>query len=180
MKPVIPVPACLLLLVFCFPRCGQRENPHRIYTDADSLLELTMELQSRISSPEIQRLQEFQELINQDLELIESFPEENPSLVRYRELSIGLGQCMQACNQFHEEAFMLESSLREIMDLSHLKDADLKSLESRLQFESENLKDLSQRIDSSIRLALRQAETFYSLKPEIDQIKQQYTPDPIP
>ena len=144
-----------------------------VYSQADSLLTLTLKLQSRIGSPEIQRLHQFQAEINNDLMVLAELDNADTSLLRYRELNNGLGQCMQTCNNFHEEAFMLESSLREIIEQSGEKNADLKMLEDRLVYETENYNELFVRTDSSLKLIKLQAGIFYELKPEIDKIKQQ-------
>ena len=139
-----------------------------------------MDLQSRISSPGIQRLHDFENEISNDLAILSDTPEEDASMVKYLELYNGLGNCMQACNQFHEEAFLLENSLLDIIDQVQGKKPDRHTLIARLQFEKDNLRDLSTRIDSSLYLALQQAETFYSLKPEINKIKEQFFPEPDP
>ena len=165
------------ILILC-SQCGQKEDPHELYSKADSILSLTLYLQSRLGSPEIQRLHDFEDEINSDLAVLSRLHEEDTSLSKYLELHNGLGQCMQACNQFHEEAFFLESSLREIMDKVESNDSDLQSLEDLLKFELDNYLDLSIRIDSSMALAIRQAEIFYSLKPEIEKIKE--LTEPIP
>ncbi|MFC2112065.1 hypothetical protein ACFLTA_02250 [Bacteroidota bacterium] len=169
-------------IVFFLSQCGQKEDPNKLYTTADSLVNLALDLQSRIGSPDIQRLHDFEEEITLDLEMLTQLPEKDTSILKYLTLQNGLGQCMHACNQYHEEAFLLESSLREIMEQVESKEANLKDLEKMLDFEIENYIDLSKRIDSSLDLAIHQAETFYSLKPEIDKIKQglDSLADPIP
>lgn len=175
---------CCLYLVVCFTRCRQQEKEHEIYATADSLIGLTLVLQSRIGSPEIHRMHNFQEEINEDLVILAPAPEEDTTIVKYLELHNVLGQCMQACNQYHEEAFLLETSLHEIMDQVQSKDADPEKLHELLQFEIDNYEDLSSRIDSSMDIAIRQAGIFYTLKPEIDRmmkrIVQAQVPDPIP
>ena len=177
MRSAAAFPACLLFLI-CFCQCRQPGQQHRIFITADSLLNLTLELQSRIGSPEIRRLHEFQEEINGDLSALSGYTEENAAYAGYLGLYEGLGQCMQACNQFHEEAFLLESALREIMEQIQMKETDPRDLEELLQFETENYQDLQVRIDSSIELAVRQAELFYTLKPEIDKLREQIEPVP--
>ena len=124
------------------------------------MLGLTMHLQSRIGSPSIKRLHDFEDEIILDLAVLSLLPEKDTTLAKYLELHNGLGQCMQACNQFHEETFFLESSLRDIMKEVELEGSDLQSLEDQLKFELENYMDLSERIDSSIALAMRHAKIF--------------------
>jgi len=170
---------CFLSVIICLNTCRQ-EVQHEIYIEADSLLRLTLVLQSRISSPEIQRLHDFEIEISKDLVTLSDTPEEDTSMVKYLELYNGLGNCMQACNQFHEEAFLLENSLLEIIDQVQGKNPDRHKLTARLQFEKDNLLDLSTRIESSLDLALLQAELFYALKPEINKIKEQFVQGPDP
>ncbi len=118
-------------------------------------------------------MHDFQSEINADIIILKDLGNEDTSLISYRELSNGLGQCMQACNQFHEEAFMLESSLREIMEQSIEKGANINKLEEMLKYEIQNYRDLYQRTDSSLKLVMYQAKIYYNLKPEIDRIKEQ-------
>jgi hypothetical protein len=173
MRPLLFTGAFLATLL-CFNQCRQKEVRNEVFIRADSLLGLTLALQMKIGSPEIQRMHDFQEEIDNDLAFLDSYPDEDTSVNRYRELYNGLGQCMKACSQYHEEAFMLESSLREIMEQARLKKSVPGALERRLDFETDNYRDLSTRIDSSLHQAIRQAETFYSLKHEIDRFREQY------
>jgi hypothetical protein len=163
----------ILLLLISSSGCGNQEIVSKVYTEADSILTLTLALQSRIGSAEIQRLHDFQSEINADIADLEGLVLEDTSITLYRELSNGLVHCMKACNQFHEEAYMLESSLREIMAASGEKIANMNKLEERLIYEAELYADLFRRTDSSLSVAILQAEIFYSLKPEIDKIKDQ-------
>jgi hypothetical protein len=163
-----------LATLLCFYQCRQKEVSNEVYIRADSLLGLTLALQLKIGSPEIQRMHDFQEEIDSDLAFLDSYPDEDTSVNRYRELYNGLGQCMKACSQYHEEAYMLESSLREIMEQAGLKKSGPGALEKRLEFETDNYRDLSTRIDSSLNQAIRQAEIFYILKPGIDRIREQF------
>ncbi|MFC2081204.1 hypothetical protein ACFLR8_03240 [Bacteroidota bacterium] len=173
--------ACLSIL-FSLTLCRQKENQHEIYMEADSLVALTMVLQSRIGSPEIQRMHEFQEEIDKDLSSLSAVPIKDTSLLKYQELYNRLGQCLQACNQYHEEAYLLESSLREIMVRIQSKEAELVNLHELLHLENDNYAKLSRRIDSSMDLAILHAEVFYSLKPGIDKMRGQIdlVPDPTP
>jgi len=162
-----------LLLILISSQCQLQETGNRVYSEADSILTLTLALQSRIGSPEIKRMNDFQAEINADMTELVNLENKDTTLVRYRDLFNGLGQCMQACNQFHEEGYILESSLREIMAESLEKRANMKKLEEMLIYETENYRDLFQRTDSSLKLVMRQAEIYYNLKPEIDRIKEQ-------
>ena len=163
---------CFLLIIYS-SGCRHQESVNLVYAEADSILTLTLALQSRIGSAEIQRMNEFQVEINADMSVLTDLDVKDTSLVKYRNLSTGLGQCMQACNQFHEEAFMIESSLRDIMYSSGQKNANMDKLEELLIYETENYLDLYIRADSSLALAMLQAKIFYRLKPEIEMIKNQ-------
>lgn len=169
--------AILLLLsvpiVLILNGCNQKEDAHLIYAEADSLVSLTLALQSWIGSPEIQRLHDFEIEINHDLEFLSRLDVKDSSVTKYMELKDGLGQCLLACTQFHEEAFMLESSLEEIMKKSEPRNANMEELFELLQYERLNYMDLAGRIHSSMTIARGQAEIFYSLKPTIEKIKEQ-------
>ena len=170
MRSYVLLIACIPTLL-CMNLCRQQETRNHVYMEADSLLRLTLELQSKIGSPEVQRLHDFQEEIGRDLSMLGNLPVTDTSILRYRELYTDLGHCMQACNHYHEEAFMLESSLRDIMDRSLAKESIPPELEEILAFEMDIYNDLSLRIDSSLDQAIRQAGIFYSLKPRIDSIR---------
>lgn len=167
------LPGILLLLPLFFARCGHKNYHQEIYAGADSLLELTLELQARLGSREILRLDNFQQEITKDLSALPAGLEGNPSIGRYRELSDGLGQCMKACSQFHEEAFLLETSLREIQERAGQEETNRQELTEQLDFEKKIYVDLFLRIDSSFARAIRQAELFYTLQPEIQKIREE-------
>ncbi|KKK62862.1 hypothetical protein LCGC14_3000080, partial [marine sediment metagenome] len=73
-----------------FSQCGQKEDPHELYSQADSMLGLTMHLQSRIGSPGIKRLHDFEDEIILDLAVLSLLPEEDTTLAKYLELHNGL------------------------------------------------------------------------------------------
>ena len=171
------IPAFLILIL---GSCGQKEDPTELYLQADSLLTLVIDLQNRLGSPEIQRLHDFEQEINEDIQAFEELDEEAPILVRYLDLRNGLGQCMQACNQFHEEAFFLESEVRELIEDIRREESDPGKVRELLDFELGIYTDLSARIDSSMELAINQARIFYQLKPEIENLKEQFRDPPEP
>ncbi len=51
------------------------------------------------------------------------------------------------------------------------EEGDKNNLRKELVLEIEYYNDLHSRIDSSLELAIQQAVVFYTLKPEIDRIK---------
>jgi hypothetical protein len=173
-KNVPILPGVCLAVLFSMGQCMQKEAMTGIQSRADSLLQLTLGLQAKLGSSDIRRMHDFQEEIEHDLAVLDTIAKGDPSLAPYRELSGKFGRCMKACSQYHEEAYMIESSLREIMDLSGTRDQDPQELKKRLSFETDNYEDLSQRVDSSLNQAMRQAEEYYSIKPGINRLLDQY------
>ena len=175
----IYLPAVFFLvpfLCFCKP-----QPKSQLAAEADSLILLTLEMQQRISSPEIQRLSEFQDEIIRDLmnlddsvtyETAPAYGEgQSSDLVgQYSELNKNLEQCLKACSYFHEEAFLLEKTLAEIKDRAELKGADQAQLRELLNAERITYFELVFRIDSSLENVKHHAEIFYNLKPEIDSL----------
>jgi hypothetical protein len=175
----IHLPVLLLLvhmLYFCKP-----QQKSELASAADSLILLTLEMQQRISSSEIQRLSEFQDEIILDLGKLNDtltsgtnpLPAEEGSsdlLRKYRLLNEDLAECLRACSYFHEEAFLLENTLTEIKNQAELKGVDHSKLWALLETEERIYSDLSFRIDSSLVNISYHAETFYSLKPGIDSL----------
>ena len=170
----------LLLLVFLHCSCSPRDAS-QFEAEADSLILMTLELQQKISSPEIQRLSEFRDEILSDLDSLEikvdpsSADEEdrlpsNDLIKQYSALNKNLAHCLKACSQFHEEAFMLETTIMEIKGQSEVKDADQDTLRELLEREWSVYADLAYRIDSSIENVNHHSKLFYSLKPAIDSM----------
>lgn len=166
------------LLTLFLGSCGQKEDPTALYLEADSLMTLVLDLQNRLGSSEIQRLYDFENEINQDILALDEVIEEKPALTQYLDLRNGLGQCMQACNQFHEEAFFLESTLRDLMTDITNEESNPEKIREQLDFELNIYTDLSFRVDSSMEVAINQARIFYELKPEIENLKEQFNDPP--
>ena len=173
-------PLVLFLLVFLLCSC-KTQYGSQLTAEADSLVLLTLELQQRISSSEIQRLSEFRDEIILDLDSlgirddISTDAEEiilppGELIMQYVELNRDLVYCLQACSQFHEEAFMLETTIQEIKVQSGVKGADQDVLMELLEEEWLRYDDLACRIDSSIENVNHHSRLFYSLKPAIDSI----------
>ena len=170
----------LLLLAFLLYFCKPQQKSE-LASAVDSLILLTLEMQQRISSPEIQRLSEFQDEIIIDLgnlndtiadgtNPVAGEPGSSDLLGQYWILNENLSQCLRACSYFHEEAFLLENTLTEIKNQAELKGADHSGLWELLDTERSIYSDLSFRIDSSLVNVSHHAETFYSLKPGIDSL----------
>ena len=164
----------LLLSSVCRP-----EVESDLSREADSLIFLTLELQQTISSPDIQRLSEFQNEIIRDLNLIETrrpglageLSERGPNILdQYLQLNQDLEYCLQACSQYHEEAYMLETTLAEIKEQLGQNGSDKEILRKMIQGEWMVYTDLALRIDSSIRNLELHSKVYYDLKPAIDSM----------
>jgi len=128
----------------------------------DSLLNYTLDLQARISSPEIQRLHEFQQEIT--LKLDEAAEDSLPARTEYASLQRSFDQCLSACSRYHEEAYMIEVELRELKKYAGGRKSDADSIRNKIAYEKELIEDLSVRIDTSIVFATQQARDFYVLR----------------
>ncbi len=147
----------------------------------DSLTALTLELQQKISSPEIHRLSEYLDEILLDLDSMDLRDDisiqgdevalSSADLIKqYLALNQDLAHCFEACNQFHEEAFMLETTILEIKGKAGLRGENQDALRKMLDGEWSIYKDLANRIDSGIKNVNHHSRLFYSLKPSIDSI----------
>jgi len=140
-----------------------------------------MELQQKISSPEIQRLSEFRDEILSDLDSLEikvdpssgneeDRPPADALVKQYIALNKDLAHCLQACSQFHEEAFILETTIMEIKKRPVEKGTNMDILRELLDGEWSVYTDLANRIDSSIENVNNHRKFFSALKPAIDSI----------
>jgi hypothetical protein len=167
-KNLLPI---FLISSLVLSQCGGKVDPGQLHREADSLLKHVIELQNKLGSAEIQRINEFENELNEDIALLAGQGEEDTSLVKYLDLYNGLGQCMEICHQFHEEAFLLESSVRDILVEIGQEDAETENIREAISFEQSIYLDLASRVDSSLDLILEQVELFYRLKPEIEALK---------
>lgn len=176
MNTIRPIALIVVMILLCQCRTSLRSE---LAIEADSLVKLTIEIQQRIASPEIQRLGEFRDEILQDLETmgdsaIRAVRDLKPGLLdAYAELNAEMEKCLHACSQFHEEAFMLESTLMEIRDRAGIQDADRTALKELLDAEWIAFSNLSERIDSNLEKVEQHSRVFYELKPRIDTLLSQ-------
>jgi len=140
----------------------------------DSLLTQVDEIQANIGSPEVQRMNEFYEEIQNDLVSLSGSGYDSsinqPMIQSYRQIDNMLNACLQSCNQFHEEAFLIESSLNEISELLKKRQENQREIEIRLKDETGLLEDLKRRVDSTRSSADLNVRNFYLLKPRIDSL----------
>ncbi len=178
----------VFLLVLIHISCKPEQESH-IAGEADSLIQLTLDLQKAISSPGIHRLSEFRDEIIRDLELVETrhpkmameeAGQEASAIDLYMKLNLDLEHCLQACSQFHEEAYMLETTLSEIKGHLGQKGADEEILQDMIAREWMVYSDLATRIDSSIRNVELHSQVYYSLKPTIDSLLLHKGNQPLP
>ena len=165
-----------LLSLFCHCQPPQKSG---LTIEADSLISLTMDIHKIVSSPEVQRISEFQAEIINDLNILDNdtllvsgnFPEPVKAKLRqYNLLYQYLEHCLQACNNYHKEAYILEGTIIEIRDMTKQKVADTSALRELLNEEWSYYYDLASRIEKSVEDVYRQAEKFYLLKPSIDSL----------
>lgn len=142
---------------------------------ADSLRKALNEIQSVLGSPEVQRIDEISRQVRKDLELVpseDSVAEPDQGIVNaYEMLGAGLDSCLSSCSRYHEEAYMIESSLEEISDLMKKNGADPREIKTRLAAESLLLEELSQRIEATLTYKEIRLRQYNNLKPQMDSIK---------
>ncbi len=167
------IPVLLTVSLLTGISCTSEKKGHTSDT-IDSLLIQLEEIQASIGSPEIQRLNEFYEEIRDDLSILSGSGYDsgiNIQMIQsYRLIDNNLNACLQSCNQFHEEAFLIESSLKEIAGLLEKRNENPGGLEKRLQDETELLSDLKKRVDSTRSSADLNVRSYYLLKPRIDSL----------
>ena len=168
---VIPVALASLLLV-C-PGCALEPKDSREEV-IDSLIAQVDEIQAKIGSPDIQQINEHSVTIRDDIARLAGRGYDTSIsqqiIWTYRSLDDELNSCLQSCNRFHEEAFLIESSLKEIRAMLGRRQADQAVLGTRLQSEKELLGDLKRRVDSTRSAAEFHVRTYYRLKPGIDSL----------
>ena len=168
---ILPVlmTACLFTGISC-----RSENKGLTAETIDSLIILVDEIQARIGSPEVQRLNELYEEIQGGFIRLSGSGFDTiinmQIILSYRQLDKGLNSCIRSCNRFHEEAFMIETSLREISTLLEKRQGNPDEIETRLKNETELLKDLRRRVDSTRLSTGLHVSNYHLLKPRIDSL----------
>jgi hypothetical protein len=141
----------------------------------DSLLQVTSTLYARISSTDIQRLDDFYAGIEEDLNYLEGLSNHLPLaeqrlLDDYQILENQFGGCLRACGKFHEELYLVETNLQQVRLLLDKKQLNTASADDRIEEEEQLLGELNNRIDNAISLISAHVQDYYELKPGIDSI----------
>ncbi len=167
----------LFICLIIFPRC-HTGLPEEKIREADSLLSLTIELQKKISSPEIQMLNDFSYEIEKDLSFfIDTNLHEFPPAIMTKELEAYINlrddieNCLAACNKYSEEVFLIENNLRDIRDELTRKNKNPEELERLIENEKELLDDLMLRIQPNLSILNDHIESYQALKPLMDELK---------
>jgi len=153
--------------------------PHERTKEIDSLLTLLLTVQDTLSSPMVQLLDEMSRQISSDLKhLTDSFPQvdqdlpENDNITAYRILYQDLEDCLEACQTYQGDIFIIESHLNDLRLELNNKDADIGVVYENIDREKDLLFELKGQVDSNIsRIQLHQNE-YIILKPLIDSLKQ--------
>jgi hypothetical protein len=173
----------VLLLIFCIivPRC-KSDLPEDKINEVDSLMALTLNLQKKISSPEIQKLNDLISVISNDLSLftdpdLQEFSSNKmrKELEEYITLQADIENCLSACKNYNEEIFLIENNLTDIQNKITSDFEYPEKIGELIDTEKVLLDDLLMRIDSSLNYIDKHLERYYYLKPKIDELKQTLT-----
>jgi len=162
-----------LILLCWFAGCrNQEENKKAL--EVDSMLTIVYHIQDTISSSSVQELHEIRQTLSDDLSMIyDSMYEKviNSSVTtKYATLYSRVESCVLACNNYHEEIFMLENELRELLALINDSDMPGDSLDKKIQYESDLLHDMHTRVDTTVGKIDRHIVSFHELKPQMDSL----------
>lgn len=167
------VMAGLLLMAFLPDGCRTKHDNSKA-SEVDSMLNVVYSLQDTISSENVQILHEISQVLNDDLSLVyDSTYEEvinSPVTTQYASLFTDVESCALACNSYHEEIFLLEGDLRELLDLIRNESLPEDSLMRMIAYESDLLRDMQTRIDTNLEKITRNIGSFYKLKPQMDSL----------
>ena len=142
--------------------------------NADTLLNVVYAIQDTISSPQVQMLHEVRQVQSDDLSLF--YDSMYVQLINtnitteYATLYSRIESCVMACNNYHEEIFLLESELQELLELIHESELTDDSLDKIIHYESELLQDMQTRVDTNLEKIAIHIEYFHELKPQIDSM----------
>ncbi len=173
----------VLLFIFCIilPRC-KSDLPEDKINEVDSLMTLILNPQKKISSPEIQKLNDFSSEISNDISLftdpdLQEFSSDKitKELEEYITLRADIENCLSACKNYNEEIFLIENNLIDIRNKLTTDYEYPEKIGELIETEKVLLDDLLMRIDSSLSYIDRHLEGYYYLKPKIDELKQTLT-----
>jgi len=173
----------ILFIIFniIFAGCKNDPSADKII-EIDSLLDVTLNLQKMISSPEMQRLNDFSIEIVNDLSIftdsvLQGFPPNvmTQELEKYISLQAEIENCLSACKNYNEEVFLIENNLTDLRKKLVVDPTNPEEIVESINTEKELLNDLFIRIQSNIGNIEKHIEEFYYLKPKIDELKQTRT-----
>lgn len=174
-------PVLLLILCIILPRC-KSDLPEDKINEVDSLMALTLNLQKKISSPEIQKLNDLSSEISNDLSLftdpdLQEFSSNKMTkkLEEYITLQTDIENCLSACKNYNEEIFLIENNLTDIQNTLTSDFEYPEKIGELIDTEKVLLDDLLMRIDSSLNYIDKHLERYYYLKPKINELKQTLT-----
>ena len=173
----------ILFIIFniIFAGCKNDPSADKII-EIDSLLDVTLNLQKMISSPEMQRLNDFSIEIVNDLSIftdsvLQGFPPNvmTQELEKYISLQAEIENCLSACKNYNEEVFLIENNLTDLRKKLVVDPTNPEEIVESINTEKELLNDLFIRIQSNIGNIEKHIEEFYYLKPKIDELKKTRT-----
>lgn len=174
-------PVLLFILCMILSRC-KSDLPEDKISEVDSLMAITLNLQKKISSPEIQKLNDFSSEISNDLSLftdpgLQEFSSDKMTkeLEEYIILQADIENCLSACKNYNEEIFLIENNLIDIRNKLTTDYEYPEKIGELIDTEKVLLDDLFMRIDSSLNYIDKHLEQYYYLKPKIDALKQTLT-----
>ena len=163
----------VIALIFVFAGCRNRVINLKAL-EVDSMRTVAISLLDSVGSHNIRELHEVWQSLNDDLSLVyDSMYEEivNSNITtRYVSLFTDVHSCVLACNSYHEEIFFLESDLQELHEQIGTSGITEDSINRKIAYESELLKDLLIRIDTNLDKITGYIESFYELKPQMDSL----------
>ena len=162
-----------LILIWLFAGCNnQAENKKAL--EVDSLLTVVYGIQDTISSSDVQTLHEIRQVLSDDLAYVyDSMYEQVINswvTTEYATLYTSVEKCIMACNNYHEEIFMLVNELRELLELIQGNNLPDDSLDKKIQYETDLLQDMQTRVDTNLEKIASHIESFHVLKPQIDSL----------
>ncbi len=162
-----------LILICLLAGCrNQAENKKAL--EVNSMLSVVYSIQDTISSVNVQTLQEIRQVLSDDLAFIyDSMYEQlinSPVTSEYATLYSNVESCALACNSYHEEIFLLENKLMELLELIQGSDLAGDSLDKKIRYENELLTDIQTRVDTNLKKIANHIISFYKLKPQMDSL----------
>lgn len=162
-----------LLLLVTTSNC-KHDTPSLLSYRADSLILEVVDLNNSIITANIDSIQNlFTQISEQHRILAENsgrFSELNVDIKRYYQLdsiTLIVGFCLDACNDFHSEVSFIENHLQLIREEINENKSPDSTLVYKLDQESSLLNDLIFRVSLRMNLLKSHLESYDSIQPEI-------------